>query len=116
MVVKKGTTFNLRCLVNTGEGSSSMAVFWYLNDKVLDWAGQTGPGEGASVAETRGAQVEGPGGGSGVESVLTIDRARMSHSGQFTCGPTLGRADTVTVHVIDGIVLGKSTTCLEIRR
>ena len=31
-----------------------MAVFWYLDDIVLDWMGQTGPGEGAEVVETRG--------------------------------------------------------------
>ena len=31
-----------------------MAVFWYLDDIVLDWIGQTGPGLGAKVIETRG--------------------------------------------------------------
>ena len=31
-----------------------MAVFWYLDDIVLDWIGQTGPGLGAKVTETRG--------------------------------------------------------------
>ena len=31
-----------------------MAVFWYLDDIVLDWIGQTGPGLGAKVVETRG--------------------------------------------------------------
>ena len=33
---------------------ASMAVFWYLDDIVLDWIGQTGPGLGAKVTETRG--------------------------------------------------------------
>ena len=33
---------------------ASMAVFWYLDDIVLDWIGQTGPGLGAKVVETRG--------------------------------------------------------------
>ena len=33
---------------------ASMAVFWYLDDIVLDWIGQTGPGQGAKVIETRG--------------------------------------------------------------
>ena len=33
---------------------ASMAVFWYLDDIVLDWIGQTGPGLGAKVIETRG--------------------------------------------------------------
>ena len=31
-----------------------MAVFWYLDDIVPDWIGQTGPGLGAKVIETRG--------------------------------------------------------------
>ena len=94
VIVKVGTSFQLLCLVNTGQGvHESMAVFWYLNDIVLDWTGQTGPGRGATVTEDRGDVFQ---------SVLEIDRARLIHSGKFTCGPTLGQPDTVTVHVIDG--------------
>ena len=33
----------------------------------------------------------------------------MEHDGLFTCGPTLGREDTVRVHVIDGKIFLKKT-------
>merc|ERR1711974_352604 len=71
----------------------SMAVFWYLDDIVLDWIGQTGPGLGAKVIETRGKVLE---------SSLFIERARMEHGGRYTCGPTLGISDNITVHIIAG--------------
>ena len=34
VIVKKGSSLELHCLVNKGEGvHESMAVFWYLNSK-----------------------------------------------------------------------------------
>jgi hypothetical protein len=96
VIVKKGSSLELRCLVNRGEGRvhESMAVFWYLNARVIDWTGQTGPGRGARVEEEpRDRQLE---------SVLRVERARLEHDGIFTCGPSLGIEDSVRVHVIDG--------------
>ena len=97
MIVKKGSSLELRCLVNRGEMGrlhESMAVFWYLNSRVIDWTGQTGPGRGAHVEEEpRNRQLE---------SVLRVERARLEHDGIFTCGPSLGIEDSIRVHVIDG--------------
>ena len=54
-MVKKGSSIELNCTVESGDHvHASMAVFWYLDDRVLDWMGQTGPGKGARVVETRG--------------------------------------------------------------
>lgn len=55
--------------------------------------GQTGPGKGVNVIEKRGEVLE---------SILQIDKARLDHGGRYTCGPTLGISDTVTVHIIAG--------------
>ena len=54
-MVKRGSSIELNCTVESGDQvHASMAVFWYLDDIVLDWMGQTGPGWGAKVIETRG--------------------------------------------------------------
>ena len=93
-MVKKGSAIELNCTVESGDRvHQSMAVFWYLDDIVLDWMGQTGPGKGVKVIEKRG-QV--------LESILQIDKARLEHGGRYTCGATLGISDTVTVHIIAG--------------
>ena len=93
-MVKKGSAIELNCTVKSGDRvHQSMAVFWYLDDLVLDWMGQTGPGKGVKVIEKRG-QV--------LESILRIDKARLEHGGRYTCGPTLGISDNVTVHIIAG--------------
>ncbi|XP_023337368.1 lachesin isoform X2 [Eurytemora carolleeae] len=78
LFVKKGSRLELRCLVNKGEGvHESMAVFWYLNSRVLDWMGQTGPGFGAKVLEKNGEMFE---------SILRISRSRMEHDGLYITG------------------------------
>jgi len=93
-MVKRGSSIELNCTVESGDQvHASMAVFWYLDDIVLDWIGQTGPGLGAKVIETRGKVLE---------SSLFIERARMEHGGRYTCGPTLGISDNITVHIIAG--------------
>ena len=93
-MVKKGSAIELNCTVESGDRvHQSMAVFWYLDDVVLDWMGQMGPGKGVQVIEKRG-QV--------LESILQIDKARLEHGGRYTCGPTLGISDNVTVHIIAG--------------
>jgi len=93
-MVKKGSAIELNCTVKSGDRvHQSMAVFWYLDDLVLDWMGQTGPGKGVKVIEKRG-QV--------LESILIIEKARLEHGGRYTCGPTLGISDNVTVHIIAG--------------
>jgi len=93
-MVKRGSSIELNCTVESGDQvHASMAVFWYLDDIVLDWMGQTGPGWGAKVIETRGKVLE---------SSLFIEQARMEHGGRYTCGPTLGISDNITVHIIAG--------------
>lgn len=93
-MVKMGSTIELNCTVESGDMvHQSMAVFWYLNDFVLDWIGQTGPGRGAMVVETRKKILT---------SSLVIEKARKEHGGRYTCGPTLGISDNVTVHIIAG--------------
>lgn len=93
-MVKRGSSIELNCTVESGDQvHASMAVFWYLDDIVLNWMGQTGPGRGARVVETRGKVLE---------SSLFVEKARMEHGGRYTCGPTLGISDNITVHIIAG--------------
>jgi len=93
-MVKKGSNIELNCTVESGDRAySSLAVFWYLDDRAMDWQGQTGPGLGVEVVEKRGKVLE---------TVLRITNVRLEHGGKYTCGPTTGISDTVMVHVIAG--------------
>ena len=93
-MVKVGSAIELNCTVESGDRvHASMAVFWYLDGAVLDWMGQTGPGRGVQVVEERGRALT---------SLLRIQRARVGHGGRYTCGPTTGVAENVTVHIIAG--------------
>lgn len=93
-MVKKGSNIELNCTVESGDRAhSSLAVFWYLNNNVIDWQGQTGAGLGVQVVEKRGKVLE---------TVLRITNVRLEHGGKYTCGPTTGISDTVMVHVIAG--------------
>ena len=95
-MVKKGSAVELNCTVMSGDMvHQSLAVFWYLDDVVLDWMGQTGPGKGVKVIEKRG-QV--------LESILMIEKARLEHGGNCTCGLTRDISDNVIVHIIAGKV------------
>ena len=50
-MVKKGSSIELNCTVESGDRAyNSLAVFWYLNHRAIDWQGQTGPGEGVEVS------------------------------------------------------------------
>ena len=90
--VRQRSRVKLTCAVEIGENDPS-AVFWYLDGQALDWLGQTGPGRGVQVTERRGRQLI---------STLEIEKADMMHAGKFTCAPSHAKADTVTLHVIDG--------------
>jgi len=93
-MVKKGSSIELNCTVESGDGAyNSLAVFWYLNNRAIDWQGQTGPGNGVEVFEKRGKVLE---------TLLRITNVRLDHGGKYTCGPTTGISDTVMVHVIAG--------------
>ena len=49
-MVKKGSNIELNCTVESGDRvHHSLAVFWYLDDTVIDWMGQTGVGDGVQV-------------------------------------------------------------------
>jgi hypothetical protein len=37
-----------------------------------------------------------------LESSLFVSKARLEHGGRYTCGPTLGISDNITVHIIAG--------------
>ena len=51
-MVKKGSNIELNCTVESGDRAyNSLAVFWYLNDRAMDWQGQTGPGQGVEVSQ-----------------------------------------------------------------
>jgi len=93
-MVKKGSSIELNCTVESGDRAyNSLAVFWYLNHRAIDWQGQTGPGKGVEVFEKRGKVLE---------TLLRITNVRLDHGGKYTCGPTTGISDTVMVHVIAG--------------
>ena len=49
-MVKRGSNIELNCTVESGDRvHHSLAVFWYLDDTVIDWMGQTGVGDGVQV-------------------------------------------------------------------
>ena len=51
-MVKKGSSIELNCTVESGDRAyNSLAVFWYLIHRAIDWQGQTGPGKGVEVSE-----------------------------------------------------------------
>ena len=51
-MVKRGSTIELNCTVESGDRAHrSLAVFWYLEDRVIDWMGQTGHGRGVQVSQ-----------------------------------------------------------------
>ena len=51
-MVKRGSTIELNCTVESGDRAHhSLAVFWYLDDRVIDWMGQTGHGRGVQVRQ-----------------------------------------------------------------
>ena len=53
IMVKKGSNIELNCTVESGDRvHHSLAVFWYLDDTVIDWMGQTGSGNGVQVLFT----------------------------------------------------------------
>jgi len=94
IMVKRGSNIELNCTVESGDRvHHSLAVFWYLDGNVIDWMGQTGPGNGVQVMEKRGKMLE---------SILRITNVRLEHGGKYTCGPTTGISDSVMVHVIAG--------------
>ena len=50
VMVKRGSNIELNYTVESGDRvHHSLAVFWYLDDSVIDWMGQTGPGSGVQV-------------------------------------------------------------------
>lgn len=50
IMVKVGSNIELNCTVHSGDRvHHSLAVFWYLDGKVIDWMGQTGNGKGVQV-------------------------------------------------------------------
>ena len=52
IMVKRGSTIELNCTVESGDRAHhSLAVFWYLEDRVIDWMGQTGHGRGVQVSQ-----------------------------------------------------------------
>ena len=51
-MVKRGSNIELNCTVESGDRvHHSLAVFWYLDGNVIDWMGQTGPGNGVQVSK-----------------------------------------------------------------
>ena len=63
-MVKKGSSIELNCTVESGDRAyNSLAVFWYLNQRAIDWQGQTGPGQGVQVSPSQGRDGSNTGGG-----------------------------------------------------
>ena len=69
-MVKKGSSIELNCTVESGDRAyNSLAVFWYLNQRAIDWQGQTGPGQGVQVSPSQGRDGSNTG---GVESSYSL--------------------------------------------
>ena len=50
IMVKMGSNIKLNCTMESGDRvHHSLAVFWYLDDTVIDWMGQTEVGDGVQV-------------------------------------------------------------------
>ncbi|XP_063927963.1 kin of IRRE-like protein 3 isoform X1 [Zophobas morio] len=89
LFIDRGSTINLTCVVRHSPEPPAY-IFWNHNDAIISYSSTRG---GVSVATERGETSR---------SVLLIQKARPSDSGNYQCNPSNARTANVTVHVLNG--------------
>ncbi|CAG9760075.1 unnamed protein product [Ceutorhynchus assimilis] len=89
LFIDRGSTINLTCVVRHSPEPPAY-IFWNHNDGIISYSSSRG---GVSVATERGETSR---------SVLLIQKARPSDSGNYQCNPSNARPANVTVHVLNG--------------
>ncbi|KAF5307888.1 hypothetical protein FQR65_LT06455 [Abscondita terminalis] len=89
LFIDRGSTINLTCVVRHSPEPPAY-IYWNHNDAIISYSSNRG---GVSVATERGETSR---------SVLLIQKARPSDSGNYQCNPSNARPANVTVHVLNG--------------
>ncbi|XP_066146101.1 neurotrimin-like isoform X3 [Euwallacea fornicatus] len=89
LFIDRGSTINLTCVVRHSPEPPAY-IFWNHNDAIISYSSSRG---GVSVATERGETSR---------SVLLIQKARPTDSGNYQCNPSNARPANVTVHVLNG--------------
>lgn len=86
--IDRGSMVNLTCVISHSPEPPAY-IFWYHNDQVVAY---DTPGGEISVVTEKNAGRE-------TKSHLHIRNARTSHSGNYTCKPSIFKTATVVLHV-----------------
>ncbi|XP_065155538.1 zwei Ig domain protein zig-8-like isoform X2 [Atheta coriaria] len=89
LFIDRGSTINLTCVVRHSPEPPAY-IYWNHNDAIISYSSARG---GVSVATERGETSR---------SVLLIQKARPTDSGNYQCNPSNARPANVTVHVLNG--------------
>lgn len=89
LYIQSGNTINLTCII-TESTSPPVYVFWYHDDKVINYDSTRG---GIRVATEKGPTTI---------SRLQIHNAHPSDSGNYSCVPSYADPANITVHVLNG--------------
>ncbi|XP_060527755.1 lachesin-like isoform X2 [Cylas formicarius] len=89
LFIDRGSTINLTCVVRHSPEPPAY-IFWNHNDAIISYSSSRG---GVSVNTERGETSR---------SVLLIQKARPTDSGNYQCNPSNARPANVTVHVLNG--------------
>ncbi|CAL4142210.1 unnamed protein product, partial [Meganyctiphanes norvegica] len=85
--VHRGSLINLTCIVTHGT-ELPVFIYWYHHNKVIDYEGRGGV---TVITHTSHDTV----------SNLLVRDAQPQDSGKYTCKPSNGREDAVSLHVLD---------------
>ncbi|XP_022910396.1 zwei Ig domain protein zig-8-like isoform X2 [Onthophagus taurus] len=89
LFIDRGSTINLTCVVRHSPEPPAY-IFWNHNEAIISYSSSRG---GVSVATERGETSR---------SVLLIQKATASDSGNYQCNPSNARPANVSVHVLNG--------------
>lgn len=83
--VKQGSSLRLECQLMAAT-ERPLYVFWYRQGRMINYDEEPG----VDVKLTSNG------------SVLTVDKTKLTHDGNYTCLPSNAKAASVMVHVIEG--------------
>ncbi|CAG7822939.1 unnamed protein product [Allacma fusca] len=83
--VRSGSTFELVCVLRDST-EPPVYVFWYHNDRMINYDNERGVVVSSDVEK----------------SILTIQEAQKSDSGNYTCQPSNASPSWIVVHILNG--------------